>query len=277
MSLIPGTRVLFGWVSECRFTEAPTVNLSSRESEIVFRIMAELSSGHGSRALRDRIGPLLLRLLNAQFFASFVWSKRSARFEERVAINMTDENLCAYETHYQFCDPITPALQRRRRATAVAEIISRRRLESTEFFNDFLARDGLHFGMNYYAYAGGFNIGDLRLWRARDKDDFSCREVEILDLIGPAFTNAMRTALAREGHEYGLLSLMDALDHVQAHTTLTRREKEIAFAVLLGKSDRQIADECGIAYTTVRTHLNHVFEKLGVSSRNQLFRRLAAY
>ena len=253
------------------------MNLSSRESGIVFRIMAELSHGHGSRQLRERVGPLLLRLLDAQFFASYVWSDRSATFEERVAVNMTDENLRTYESHYQFCDPITPILQRRRRATAVAEIISRRGLESTEFFNDFLARDGLHFGMNYYAYAGGLNIGDVRIWRARNREDFSRREVEILDAIGPAFTNAMRTALAREGHDHGVLLLLDALDRVQARPKLTRREKEIAMAALLGKSDREIADECGIAYTTVRTHLRHVFEKLGVSGRNQLFRRLALH
>lgn len=251
------------------------MNLSSRESEIVFQIMAELSSGHGSRELRERLGPLLLRLLDAQFFASYVWSDRSGIFEERVAVNMTDENLRTYEAHYQFCDPITPILQRRRSATAVAEIITRPRLESTEFFNDFLARDGLHFGMNFHAYAGGFNIGDLRIWRARNREDFSRREIEILDAIGPAFTNAMRTALAREGHDGGVLLLLDALNAVPAGPTLTRREKEIAMAAILGKSDREIADGCGIAYTTVRTHLRHVFEKLGVSNRNQLFRRLA--
>ena len=253
------------------------MNLSSKESGIVFRIMAELSYGHGSRELRERVGPLLLRLLDAQFFASYVWSDPSAAFEERVSVNMTDENLRTYESHYQFCDPITPILQRRRRATAVAEIISRRRLESTEFFNDFLARDGLWFGMNYYAYSAGTNIGDLRIWRARDKEDFSRREIDILDSIGPAFTNAMRTALAREGHDHGVLSLMIALERVQSRATLTRREKEIAMAAILGKSDREIADECGIAYTTVRTHLTHIFEKLNVSGRNQLFQRLALH
>ena len=253
------------------------MNLSSRESGIVFRIMAELSCGHDSRELRERVGPLLLRLLDAQFFASYVWSDRFGTFEERVAVNMTDENLCTYESHYQFRDPITPVLQRRRRATAVSEIISRPHLESTEFFNDFLARDGLHFGMNYYAYAGGLNIGDLRIWRARNREDFSRREIEILDAIGPAFTNAMRTALAREGHDHGVLLLLDALNRVQARPKLTRREQEIAMAALLGKSDREIADGCGIAYTTVRTHLGHVFEKLGVSGRNQLLRRLALH
>ncbi len=253
------------------------MNLSSKESGIVFRIMTELSYGHGSRELRERVGPLLLRLLDAQFFASYVWSEPSATFEERVSVNMTDENLRTYESHYQFCDPITPKLQRRRRATAVAEIISRRRLESTEFFNDFLARDGLWFGVNYYAYSAGTNIGDLRIWRAREKEDFSRREIEILDSIGPAFTNAMRTALAREGHDHGVLSLMIALERVQSRATLTRREKEIAMAAILGKSDREIADECGIAYTTVRTHLTHIFEKLNVSGRNQLFQRLALH
>ena len=253
------------------------MNLSARESGIVFRIMAELSSGHGPRELRERVGPLLLRLLDAQYFASYIWSGRSDTFEERVAVNMTDENLRTYESHYQFCDPITPILQRRRRATAVGEIISRPHLENTEFFNDFLARDGLHFGMNYYAYTGGLNIGDLRIWRARNREDFTRREVRILDAIGPAFTNAMRTALAREGHEHGVLAVMEALDRVPARAGLTQREKEIAMAALLGKSDREIADEYGIAYTTVRTHLGHVFEKLGVSGRNQLFRRLALH
>ncbi len=37
-----------------------------------------------------------------------------------------------------------------------------RELMRTGFFNDFLARDGLHRGINAYSYAGQRNIGDLR-------------------------------------------------------------------------------------------------------------------
>ncbi len=251
------------------------VSLTAKEANSVFRIMRELTAGHGARELRQRIGPFLLDLFDAQYFASYVWCEPASMFGDCVSFNMSDDNLNAYEAHYQYCDPITPILKRRRRATAVAEVISRPRLESTEFFNDFLARDGLHYGANYYAYSGSLNIGDLRIWRARHREDFSRRDVRLLDAIGPAFTNAMRIALARDGNHQGTLSLIAAVEHMQSQTPLTMREKEVAVAMLLGCSDKQIAERCGVAPTTVRTHSRHIFEKLEISGRNQLFKRLA--
>ena len=58
---------------------------------------------------------------------------------------------------------------------------------------------------------------------------------------------------------------------------LTNREKEIAAAVMFGKTDLQIAEELCISITTVRTHLKHLFRKLDVSSRAQLMRRIALH
>ena len=243
----------------------------------MFRIMAVLAGNRGSGELRRQLGSCLLDLFDAQYFASYVWSQSKAVFEDRAAINMSSDNLNTYEAYFQFRDPITPLLQRRRKATSVADVITRRRLERTEFFNDFLARDGLHYGMNYYAYSAGLNIGDLRIWRGRGGEEFSRRDIAVLDAIGPAFTNAMLVALAREGHEDGVLSLTISVERLGLQASLTRREKEIVLAVLLGKTDNQIATECGIAYTTVRTHLKHVFEKLGVTGRSQLFRRVALH
>lgn len=262
--------------ADCRVTlDPPVVSLTSRQADTVFQIMGVLANDSNSRELRRKVGTLLLDLFDAQYFASYVWSQSDATFDDRVTINMSDDNLKSYEAYFQFRDPITPVLQRRRRATSVADVISRRRLERSEFFNDFLARDGLHYGMNYFAYSGGLNIGDLRIWRAQKRDDFSRRDVAVLDAIGPAFTTAMRIALAREGHEHGVLSLVAAVDRLSSRTALTRREKEIAVALLLGKPDKQIAEECGIAYTTVRTHVKHIFEKLEVTGRSQFFRRIA--
>lgn len=253
------------------------VSLTARESGIVFRIMGELSADHSSHTLRTTIGPMLLDLLNAQYFASYVWSDKTTTFDNRIALNMSDDNLKTYECHYQFRDPITPRLQRRRKTTAVSEIISRSALERSEFFNDFLARDGLHFGINYYAYIAGQNIGDLRIWRGRGREDFNRRDLEILDAIGPAFTHAMRRALLREGLPESRISLADAIEHEGMKVHLTIREKEIAAAVMLGKTDLQIAQELYISTTTVRTHLKHLFRKLGVSSRAQLMHRIALH
>ena len=253
------------------------VSLTSREANTVFNVMTELSVGHGSRDLRRKIGPLLLDLFDAQYFASYEWSESESVFGHRVTLNMSDDNLSAYEAYYQFCDPITPSLQRRRRATAVAEVISRTQLENTEFFNDFLARDGLHYGINYYAYSGSINVGDLRIWRSRDREDFSRRDIKLLDAIGPAFTNAMCIALVRDGHRQDTLPLIAAVERVRCHTRLTKREQDVAVGVLLGRSDKEIAEQFGIAHTTVRTHLKHIFEKLEISGRNQLFKRLALH
>jgi DNA-binding NarL/FixJ family response regulator len=43
---------------------------------------------------------------------------------------------------------------------------------------------------------------------------------------------------------------------------LTSRENQIVALVAGGSTDRIIARDLGISYWTVRTHLDHVFEKL---------------
>lgn len=250
------------------------MNLTVRETDIVFGIMSDLSYGFGSSELRQTVGLKLLDLLDAEYFASYVWNSRDGVFVDRVSINMSNHNLEAYENHFQYCDPITPVLQRRRKATCVSEIMPRRRFVRTEFFNDFLARDGLHYGVNYYAYAANTNIGDLRIWRGRSKEDFSRRDLEILDAIGPAFTNAMRRALNEGGEERPELRLSSALDRISVDTGLTKREKDICALIVRGQSDKEIAVECGISFTTVRTHLKHIYEKTGISGRNQLVGKL---
>ncbi len=251
------------------------MNLTSSESQIVFRIMGELSAGHSSHDLRVSLCPLLRDLLKADYLASYVWCQEDGKFGGRVALNMSDDNLSSYEAYYQFRDPITPALQRRRRTTSVNDVISRQALERSEFFNDFLARDGLYYGINYYAYAGGMNIGDLRIWRGRGKEDFSRREIEIVDAIGPAFTNAMHRALAREGGRGSGASPGGPVERIAHETKLTAREKEIALSATFGRTDMEIAQALGISVTTVRTHLKHIFSKLGVSNRTRLAARFA--
>lgn len=251
------------------------MNLSSKEADIVFRIMAELSGANNSASLRTNVGRLLLDLLGADHFASYVWNEETGTFDRRVAINMADDNLDSYEEHFQFCDPITPVLQRRRRATPVSHIMAQRRLEKTEFFNDFLARDGLRYGINFHAHCGGRNIGDLRIWRSPHKENFSQRDVDMLDAIGIAFTNSMRhCSMTQCDGEPGNLKGDFRIAGPSGTGGLTVREQEIATAIALGKPDKIIAGDLGIGFSTVRTHIKHIFRKLGVQSRTQLITRL---
>jgi DNA-binding NarL/FixJ family response regulator len=52
--------------------------------------------------------------------------------------------------------------------------------------------------------------------------------------------------------------------------TLTRRELQVALAVLDGASNREIAQKLGLGEQTVKNHLSSIFDKLGVSSRLEL-------
>jgi DNA-binding NarL/FixJ family response regulator len=52
--------------------------------------------------------------------------------------------------------------------------------------------------------------------------------------------------------------------------TLTRREIQVALAVLDGASNREIAQKLGLGEQTVKNHLSSIFDKLGVSSRLEL-------
>lgn len=238
--------------------------------------MRDLAECDNAAELRRRVGARLLDLFSAQYFASYVWQEDRREFCDRVFLNMDANNLDHYETYYQYRDPITPVLQKRRRATGVAEIISRERLERSEFFNDFLARDGLHYGMNLFAYSASRNLGDLRIWRDRRGEDFSRRDIALLDAIAPAFTQALlRCARNAASGDRDEIAALARIEDEGRRLLLTRREKEIAKAVLDGKSDRAIGEEFCISFPTVRTHLQKLYAKFEVSSRAQLARALA--
>jgi DNA-binding NarL/FixJ family response regulator len=67
-----------------------------------------------------------------------------------------------------------------------------------------------------------------------------------------------------------LLRRVIADDRVAAgKDALTAREVQILEAVADGRSNKEIAAALGIAEDTVKTHLRHLFEKLGASDRAQ--------
>jgi DNA-binding NarL/FixJ family response regulator len=52
--------------------------------------------------------------------------------------------------------------------------------------------------------------------------------------------------------------------------SLTRREKEIAELVADGLGNREIAERLYLSKRTVDSHLEHIFTKLGFTSRTQV-------
>lgn len=62
-----------------------------------------------------------------------------------------------------------------------------------------------------------------------------------------------------------------AIDKLLAQ--LSQREHEILQKLVAGQSDRSIASELGISFWTVRSHLQHIFNKTGAINRRELMAR----
>jgi DNA-binding CsgD family transcriptional regulator len=227
--------------------------VTATESRILAHIFGLLSEDMGERDVREAVGYLLLELLGADYYASFVWQDATKTFGKAVFLNMDPKNIANYDAYYQYHDPITFKLQARREATLVTQVVPQRDLMRTEFFNDFLARDGLHWGVNAYSFVGNRNIGDVRIWR----ENFDAHTLELLRLIEPAFTGALVRA-AGGAAEAGASPVLK----------LSVREFEIARMISDDLSDKEIAYRLQVEVSTVRTYLKRIFEKLGVRRRS---------
>lgn len=67
--------------------------------------MQTLAEPYAEAEVRQRVGALLLDLLDADYCASYVWDEVSHSFGDRVALNMSDLNLATYEAYFQHRDP----------------------------------------------------------------------------------------------------------------------------------------------------------------------------
>jgi DNA-binding CsgD family transcriptional regulator len=233
--------------------------VNASESRVLGRIFGLLAEDHAEREVREALGQNLLELLQADYYASYVWQDDARRFDHAVYQNMDPKNLANYEAYYQYHDPITFKLQARREPTLVTQIMPQRDLIRTEFFNDFLARDGLYWGINAFSYVGNRNIGDIRIWRGRHRGNFDGHALELLRVIQPAFTGALVRAR-------GELAVADSGS--DRSLALSVRELEIARLIAEDLSDKEIARRLGIEISTIRTHAKRIFTKLGVRRRS---------
>ena len=74
--------------------------------------------------------------------------------------------------------------------------------------------------------------------------------------------------------KYSVVCSIQPFAHVKFSDELTPREREVALWISRGLTDREIGDELGISYWTVRTHVGSILQKLDVRNRTMITRRL---
>jgi DNA-binding NarL/FixJ family response regulator len=226
-------------------------DFTSDELRLFADTISLLERMDGTCNVRKQVFSNIVKLARADFAASYVWDPGARRFNDGLVHNMGKENIAYYEEWHQFRDPMTLKLRARRTATLIEEVTPYPMLHKTEFYNDFLRRDGLDHGINIFLFDRDRDLGDFRLWRAKSGAAFGEREVELLNTMAPFIERAIVRCEKRA-------------------FMLTDRERQVAELVARGCRDADIARLLEIGFATVRTHLNNAMEKNRWANRAEL-------
>lgn len=243
--------------------------------------MEVLSDSAHPLELRRELGEPMLKLLHADYYVSYEWDADSQRFSNGIALNLDINHTAKYETQHQLVDPITPELQRRRAPTLVTQVMPQSTLVRSAFFNEFIGRAGLYWGLNIHAFPVAEHSTDLRIWRARHRGNFEDADLDLLRLIYPALVGALRRtrhmASSGSGSAAACNPRITLENRLIDEMHLSHREAQVAARAARGACDKAIARELQIEFTTVRTHLTKAFRKLGVDNRSKLASQLARW
>jgi predicted ATPase/DNA-binding CsgD family transcriptional regulator len=128
--------------------------------------------------------------------------------------------------------------------------------------------------------AGGRAAATTAFWRRHDEVMAACEAALGGKRLGELFTKGavhpldtvVSFALSDGGDPAA-----EAATRIRLPGQLTAREREIASLVAAGLSNRQIAERLFISRRTVDAHLEHIFGKLGITSRVMLTIQLREY
>ena len=140
------------------------------------------------------------------------------------------------------------------------------------YLNEFIAPQGIRF-------SAGLVITDhenrpvstLVINRSGSGRMFSGAELDVMRIIQPHIANYYATASILE--QFRRLPVL--LSETEAHSrVLSKRESEIVYLLARRHRPAEIAAEMNISILTVRKHIRHIYEKLEVTDRHQLFQKV---
>lgn len=162
------------------------------------------------------------------------------------------------------------------RATKISDFLTQRELRKLGYHGEYLQRVGLEHRMSVVIPKSSHSVIALALGR-RGKD-FSERDRLVLELLRPHLmqAHANAAALARMRHEEPAHPARDELLSGRSLESLglTDREAEILLGIARGKTNKEIAASLYLSPLTVKTHLQHVYRKLGVENRTEALARV---
>lgn len=141
----------------------------------------------------------------------------------------------------------------------------------SEYFRSYFTRIGVSDLAGMLLPVAGGSVVHLSFARSEKRPSFGRRVMgELRDLL-PVFAALAQRHWRDAGEGKGQARVASPLEVMRAEFDLTRRESEIAEAMLAGHSSKSMARLLTISAETVKVHRRNLYAKLGIASQAELF------
>jgi DNA-binding CsgD family transcriptional regulator len=173
-----------------------------------------------------------------------------------------------YTQHYQQSDPLNPRHFRYSElgVACLDEVIDEGTLLSSDYYRGFMQPLGHRHVSDMFFRREGDIIAVLTMLRSAALGPFSAGELRVLRSLQPFLEYTLNLVYIPERHRQR--------ETIQERYALTARELDVIELVVSGASNKLIARELALSLATVKTHLQHIFQKMAVSSRTALSARV---
>jgi len=147
---------------------------------------------------------------------------------------------------------------------------------ATDFYIGYLLPEKIAFSSGIVLIRNSTLLGTVNLFRTDVYGDFTRKELDYLEFFKPHIENIIHRDRAdkqskKDPDKLFQRALTNAMDLFATRYHISKREKEIVAYLCKGFSAIQISEELGISLSTVKKHINHIFDKAGIINKNQLF------
>jgi DNA-binding CsgD family transcriptional regulator len=256
----------YGWVSEVKLMEGNDwIFLNS----IIYKIHSTEDITKMQRTFLELI-KLLIPYDVATFYLAEVDS--SHLLGHPVGVNVSEDDLQEYTDQFEEIDYTRWVfISARSMAYRETDLFPDDIREATDLYKEMYEPNNIHFSAQLSIVHNEVFLGIVSLYRAKDKEDFSERDLFVLDMVKDHL--AYRLFMASKIETIVKTSKQDVdLSSYASQFGLTQRETEV-FQLLFGDlTDGDICKTLFIGPNTLKKHILSIYKKAGVKSRIQLFK-----
>lgn len=204
---------------------------------------------------------------SASFYVTDVWNEEE--LTSPVGLNYDEKDMYEYIKQFKKMDYSEGLMYTGKNiAYRESDLVPEEIRVKTDYYKAVYDVQGWHYSLHLnICYKDEF-LGILSLFRKKGKPDFKYEDVFILDMIKDHL--ALRLYRDKCSKKNQKLSIDECVERY----ALTPRESAVLKELLTDKSADEIADLFNISVSTLRKHCNHIYNKMHINQRIQLYDKI---